>query len=294
VGLPRQPEAGADWYFPACPFCKEGARPRHLFTVRRPILRCGCGLVYAGRRRGETLAAAYGETYFQGLVYADYLADRAAIRKNAAHSLAHLEERVAGRRLLDAGCAAGFFLEAARDRGWSVFGLELSEYALAHARDRLGLTAWRGSIEAPPAELAPVDVVTLWDVIEHLENPLGALERIRRLLLPGGRLVLSTGDFDCLLRRTMGRRWRIFSDPTHLYFFSNATLRRLLQDAGFQVLDAHHGGKRVSLAMMLQQAGVPSSRVVARMLGRLPIQPYLYVNLWDVVTVTAAPVPAVS
>ena len=95
----------------ACLLCG-GSSSRPLFHTSRAIVECrGCGLVYAEPVPEESLRALYSREYFQGLVYADYLGDRDAIRRNAGPALAELAELAPGRRLLDVGCAAGFFLE---------------------------------------------------------------------------------------------------------------------------------------------------------------------------------------
>jgi SAM-dependent methyltransferase len=266
------------------------AERRLLFAIHRSLFRCSsCGLVYAEARREASAGADYDEAYFRGGVYSDYLMDRAAIHRNASRTLAELERLTPGRRLLDVGCAAGFFLEKARSRGWSVHGLELSAYASAYGRERLGLPVENASILSPPTNLPPFDAVTLWDVIEHLDEPGQALAQIRRLLQPHGILALSTGDYGCWLRRLTGRRWRLFDDPTHNFFFDVSTLRRLLTQEGFTVLRVLRRGKWVSLSMILHQVPLHAVRKLGARLSTGRWNPAIYVNLRDVVTVFATP-----
>jgi 2-polyprenyl-3-methyl-5-hydroxy-6-metoxy-1,4-benzoquinol methylase len=266
-----------------CLLCAHPAA-RLLFTRHWPIVQCSsCGLVYAERGNEDT-GAEYREAYYRGEVYADYLAERPVIRKNAEHSLREIEQYAHGRDLLDVGCAAGFFVEAARDHGWRGQGIEISDYAASHAR-RLGLTVDIGSIEDPPPGLPKFDVVTLWDAIEHLDRPDVALVNIHELLRPGGLLVVSTGDYDSLLRKLTGRRWRLFSDRTHRVFFTERTLGDLLSKSGFRLRRVHHRGKRVGLPMILHQSPLPLGSVVGRWLDRRGWHPSFYVNLRDVMTV---------
>jgi len=274
---------------PACLLCGAAGTARFLFRLARPVFRCSCGLVYAPQAPSTTSAGAYAEGYYHGQVYADYVGDRPAIHRNAARSLGELEQAVAGRRLLDIGCAHGFFLEAARARGWSVRGIEVSEYASEYARRELDLAVDTGSIVTPPADLGTFDVVTLWDVIEHLERPDLALASVREHMDARGRIVITTGDYQSLLRRLTGRRWRLFSDPTHLFFFDERTLSRLLLAAGFEVLSVRHRGKYVSLAMGLHQSPLPFAGALNRWLERRGWKPHVYVNLGDVMTVVARP-----
>lgn len=278
-----------------CLVCGGSDTGRLLFHTSRPVLQCRtCGLVYAKPRNAvahdegpENYSKDYSEDYYRDGTYADYLADRDAIQRNAPRVLSELEQMVKGRRLLDVGCATGFFLEAARSRGWMVQGLEVSEYASNYARRELKLQVETASIVSPPAGLSQFDVVTLWDTIEHLDRPGLALANIRRLLEPRGVLVFSTGDYDSLLRRLTGKRWRLFADPTHNFFFNERVLQRMLERESFEVLRMTRRGKRVSLSLILHQSGLPLSGWARKWLLARGWNPSIYVNLRDVVTVFA-------
>lgn len=278
-----------------CLLCGGFGTGRLLFHTSRPILQCRkCKLVYAKPgstgahdESPENYSKVYSEDYYRDGTYADYLADRDAIRRNAPRVLSELEQMVEGRRLLDVGCATGFFLDAARSRGWMVRGLEVSEYASDYARLELKLPVETASIVSPPAGLSQFDVVTLWDTIEHLDRPDFALANIRRLLGPRGVIVFSTGDYDSLLRRLTGKRWRLFADPTHNFFFNERVLRRMLEREGFEVLRVTRRGKRVSLSLILHQSGLPLSGWARKRLLARGWNPSIYVNLRDVVTVFA-------
>lgn len=278
-----------------CLVCDSSGSGRLLFHTSRPILQCsGCGLVYAEPQSPtapgaspENYARDYSESYYRNGTYADYLADRDAIQRNAPRVLSELAQMVGGRRLLDVGCATGFFLEAARSRGWIVQGLEVSEYASNYARRELNLSVETASIVSPPTGLSQLDVITLWDTIEHLDRPEVALANIRRLLGPRGVLVFSTGDYGSLLRRLTGRRWRLFADPTHNFFFDERVLRRMLEREGFEVLRISRRGKRVSLSLILHQSGLPLSGWARKWLLARGWNPSIYVNLRDVITVFA-------
>jgi 2-polyprenyl-3-methyl-5-hydroxy-6-metoxy-1,4-benzoquinol methylase len=262
-------------------------KPRYVALAE--IVECAvCGLVFALPRDSPSVDP-YTESYYRGDVYADYLTTRGVILRNAQRALREIEGLTTGRRLLDVGCATGFFLEAAVQRGWTVQGLEASGYASAHAREQLKLPVLSGSIEDPPAGLLPADVVTLWDTIEHLQRPDQALTRIRELMDPQGVLVITTGDFASLVRRVTGRRWRLFQDPTHHFFFTPQALESLLVRAGFRTIHLDHRGKRVSLGMILQQSPIPHTRGLVKWMSRLEWEPELHVNLWDVMTVMARP-----
>jgi hypothetical protein len=108
--------------------------------------------------------------------------------------------------------------------------------------------------------LRPFDAITLWDTIEHISAPELALRNARRLLRPGGVIAISTGDCrSALLARWVGR-WRLFDDPTHKFFFDEATLSRLLGNEKLRTRSVSHPGKWVSLSMVLHQSNLPGAR----------------------------------
>jgi 2-polyprenyl-3-methyl-5-hydroxy-6-metoxy-1,4-benzoquinol methylase len=273
-----------------CPLCGNSSANRILFELTRPVIKCdACDLVYATPGDKTIQSRDFNESYYRRGVYADYLSDAGAIRKNAQRTLGELENLVEGRALLDVGCATGFFLEAARSRGWTVRGLEVSSYAAEYARRELHLDVVSGSIESFADDSSKFDVVTLWDTIEHLGQPDLALSNIRRLLHPQGVLVLSTGDYGSILRRITGKRWRLFADPTHNFFFEESTLKRLLEQTGYELVHLTRRGKWVTLSMILHQSPVPFRKVAETWLGALNSNPAIYVNLFDVMTVFARP-----
>jgi SAM-dependent methyltransferase len=273
-----------------CLLCGNLAGNRVIFEVHHKIIECGeCHLVYAAPESFSADRQAYTESYYRQGVYTDYLSDRPAIRKNARRVLTALARLAPGRTLLDVGCAAGFFLETAREQGWTVRGLEVSEYASAYAREQLQLEVDLGSITNLTGDFPKFDVVTLWDTIEHLDYPDIALENARRLIRRGGVLALSTGDYGSILSRMAGKRWRLFGDPTHRFFFDERTMKRLLSKAGYETISVTRRGKWVSLSMILHQSGLSVTAKTQKWLLSKGWNPSLYVNLRDVMTVFARP-----
>ena len=156
-------------------------------------------------------------------------------------------------RILDVGCAMGFFVDVAEDAGWSAYGLDISEHAVERARVRHGDRVERGTFpEAnPPAD--EFDAITMWDYLEHTQNPRQELSRALDLLSEGGLLALTTPDVRTWPAKIMGHRWMHLKPQEHLFYFSRRTLRRLLEEAGFSVLDIRSAGKFVSLELLLRR-----------------------------------------
>lgn len=140
-----------------------------------------------------------------------------------------------GGRLLDVGCAAGGFLWEMRNQGsWDVQGVEVDAASVEFARRKLDLDLYHGNLEGSYFPDDYFDVVTMWDVIEHLRDPFTTLVEIRRVLKPGGKLIISTPNADSWDAHLFGRYWIGLDFPRHLYVFSSKTLSRLLKRANLQ------------------------------------------------------------
>ncbi len=273
-----------------CNLC-HGTQFRRLF-FRAPYwrIRCEqCGLVTISEIPAEdALAAMYGASYFSGDIYLEYASDGPVIERNAHARLRQIEQQVKGGRLLDVGCATGFFLSAARERGWDTVGVDLSHYASQYARDRFGLAVVTGTLFDLAEPAGSFDVVTLWDTIEHVPDPAVVIARAAWLLKPGGLLALSTGDIESAMSRILRSRWRLMTYD-HLYYFSPPTLRRYLDSVELSTVRVSRPGRWVNLRLVVHMAlggrGPSPLRQLLLQLAR-PL-PAVYLNLWDVVTVLA-------
>lgn len=134
--------------------------------------------------------------------------------------------------LLDVGCGAGDWVSKMQDLGWKVRGVDFDAAAVQVARQR-GLEVDCGAVEDQRYPAAAFDAVTLNHVIEHVPDPLATVAECRRLLKPGGRLLMFTPNAASLAHGIFGRDWRGLEPPRHLHLFSPDAMRRLLQKAGF-------------------------------------------------------------
>ena len=195
-----------------------------------------CGLMTVSQSfSSAAIQARYQESYFQGGEYVNYLADKRAHQKTLARHLRLVQQYVPpGGRLLEIGCAHGFFLELAQPVFPGAIGVDISTAAVAHARAQ-GLDAREGDLATQHFN-ERFDAVCLWDTIEHLPKPDETLQRTCALLKPGGYLFLSTGDFGALLPRLQGRNWRQIHPPTHLFYFTRPALRALCRRVGLDIV----------------------------------------------------------
>ena len=136
--------------------------------------------------------------------------------------------------LLDIGCGSGDFLRfMAQSGGWAVFGIEQNAQAAHSAAQISGAQVFCGRLA--DADYAPqsFDIITMWHVMEHLDDPRSALNTVRRWLKPDGRLVLAVPVLDSVDAKLFGPYWSGFDVPRHLFTYSVATLSRMLTIAGF-------------------------------------------------------------
>ncbi len=216
-----------------------GARglPAGEFT----LVRCrSCGLVCLDPRpTREEMAAFYPDDYHTpsgspGRL--QRLAEAYRLRQHVevVHWLAR--RRPARGRLLDVGCGAGELLVMLRSDGWSVSGVEPSPAAVATARGRHRLDVREGGIDDVDLPAGAYDVVVLAAVLEHLPDPVAALNRVRELLAPGGLVaVLFLPLLTSPQARLFGGRWLGLDAPRHLHHFESATFARAAQQAGLRI-----------------------------------------------------------
>lgn len=137
--------------------------------------------------------------------------------------------------LLDVGCYTGVFMAIAAAAGWDVCGVELSDWAADIARANGIGQVYQGQIHDLPLPAHSLNVITMWDVIEHLADPGRVLDQAANLLQPGGVLAFSTYFMDSLPARILGTRYPFLMDM-HIVHFSRNTLRRILREHGYELL----------------------------------------------------------
>ncbi len=288
-----------------CVLCSAEVDPRTALAWRKDgydIVRCpSCGLAFRAELPDEqALGRIYDEDYFRDQPdranrhgYSDYLRDASLHRANARRRLRLLAARIPYRgRLLDVGCAGGFFVDEARRAGWEASGIDVSTAMVDWGRSQLGVSVICASFAYAEVALPRLDAITMWDYIEHSIDPRRDLAKAREHLRPGGILALSTGDIGTLSARLAGRRWHLLTPEHHNFFFETRTLRRLLEETGFDVLEARHRASLYSIAHVLYKLETSGSlgaiRRAASRLGRSSLGAAgVPMNLYDIVTVVA-------
>ena len=165
------------------------------------------------------------------------------------HYLELLETRFGMKpgKVLDVGSAFGNFLKVADDRGWHPSGVEFSKFSSDLARNQWGFQIFNGDISESPYQEGQFDLVTYWDVIEHVAEPKTNLLRARQLLNDSGRLLVTTDNYDSLLSSIANALYkstfssftypiRKFYIPHNTYYFTPSNFGMLLKNTGFGVV----------------------------------------------------------
>ncbi|MCL4836670.1 MAG: class I SAM-dependent methyltransferase [Thermoanaerobaculia bacterium] len=210
-------------------------------------------------------------SYFAGpgAGYSNYEAQEATLRRTFRSFLRELDRRGSLHgRLLEVGCAYGYFLEEAR-RYFSVrVGTDFSPEALAKAAPAADRVVLGGLADLRPGEL--FEFAAVIHVIEHIYEPVRFLEELRLRLVPGGRVLVATPDFGSLWRHLLGRRWPFFKVPEHVAFFDRATLPALLRRAGFEAPVPLAYPSLFPLGLVAEKVGLRLGGSAARLAGLDP------------------------
>jgi len=220
---------------PYCHLCDSTVPEREVFARKDAwsYLRCSnCGLVLLHPVPDEeSLKSYYNDSYKVDLD--KYLRN---IHRGSSPVLHDLKRYFPNRgRLLEIGCSYGGFLAEARRDGWDVTGMELSETAAQYGRERLHLRVFSGLDEIQQLG-ERYEVIAMFHVIEHLRASLQLLESCRKLIRPGGLLLLKTPNIESLIARITGSSWQWIYPPAHLYLYSPKSLASLLRKAGYHLL----------------------------------------------------------
>ena len=199
-----------------------------------------CSFIFCKNRPSDQhLQNYYGDSYER----TKYFSPITRTRYNEL--LDAFEEHRSSNKILDVGCGYGFFLEVAKERGWEVYGTELSDEAIAVCQTK-GIKTFKGKIIDNSYSDEDFDVITSFEMIEHINYPIEYTEQIKRLLKPGGRAYVTTPNFNAVLRYRLKEAYNIIGYPNHLTYFTKNTLQSLFEQHGFETLKIQTTGYSVT------------------------------------------------
>jgi SAM-dependent methyltransferase len=230
---------------PACDLCGASSadHPVVFWKHNTPVVRCrSCGLLYSNPRwLTKHLFGYYDESYLQEYkrTIQETSTDPVENRLRWQPFLDILSSARQANRLLDVGCATGEFMLVAKANGWEAYGVEPGVPAAEVAKQSTGCQVHAGTLDTAPYPDGWFDVVTLWDVIEHVQSPSQYFADVARLVRPGGLVGITTPNIRSVSYWALGPHWSVVGPNGHIYYFAPGTLKRLLEKSGFSLTSMH-------------------------------------------------------
>ena len=148
-------------------------------------------------------------------------------------------------KILDVGCGNGFFLETAKEKGWEVYGTEFSEKAIEVLKQK-GIKSFEGELKLENFKAQMFDVITSFEVVEHINNPKEEINKFYNILRTGGLLYITTPNFNSISRNLLKEKWNIIGYPEHLTYYTPKTLKKLLIENNFKKVKIKTTGFSIS------------------------------------------------
>ena len=245
----------------SCPLCVPNTAQelRYDFDPFR-VVRCdGCGLDFLSPRiiEDDIMSFYQGQDYYapsharQG--YDDYLDLRDAWIKTFRRRLQNIVAYKKEGRLLDIGCGPGFFLEAAKEMGYTdLWGIDPSDYIVGVSREKFGEKILQGTIESDELEPESFEILTAFDVFEHIYRPVDFVNRAHEILKDDGIFAFTTPNPKSLMARIFGKEWVSFKMPEHVFYWSPETIRKVFEDK-FEILEIQRAGQFATASFLFRR-----------------------------------------
>jgi 2-polyprenyl-3-methyl-5-hydroxy-6-metoxy-1,4-benzoquinol methylase len=234
-----------------CRICGDERLKRYLHIKQMRLDRCPvCGFVQVREEPDiSVLNDIYSKSYFTHSKYADQQVQDLENRRR----MNFMEQYVpAGASVLDAGCSTGDFIVHAK-KAYNVCGVDLSEYAIEKAKEKnqeIASQLVAGRLEDSPFANVYFDAICLWDVVEHLWDPVATLSDLMSRLNDKGYLFISTPAIDALTASVLGKYWAFMTPPEHLSFFSKHSLDYLAKQLQSKIIRHVRLGKWANVAFI--------------------------------------------
>ncbi len=210
-----------------------------LFAPSKLVKCKNCGLFYASPRPARNIEEKYyAERYHEDQENGYWYDGRIGLFKR---SLCEISRFLNKGRLIDVGCGMGYFMDLARSKGWEAMGVEISESAFSHARNKLRLDVIKGDLSGANFKEEYFDAATLWNALDQIYDPRSTLIELNRVLKRGGYIFIRVPNIDFhlmlfkLWKKLKPRLADIGKAPAvfHLYSFDKASIKKLLESTGF-------------------------------------------------------------
>jgi 2-polyprenyl-3-methyl-5-hydroxy-6-metoxy-1,4-benzoquinol methylase len=190
------------------------------------------------------------ENHYKGYGRNDYLSPITIKRYHEL--LDKMEPYRKTNRLIDVGCGIGYFLEVAKERGWEVYGTEFTDEAVEICQNK-GISMHQGPLDPENYQGISFDIITSFEVIEHINNPIEELTHFYELLRKGGLVYVTTPNFNSLLRYRLKEKYNVIAYPEHLSYYTPKTLKKVFRNTGFKTQKIQSTG--ISLSRLKSSKG---------------------------------------
>ena len=214
-----------------------------------------CGFVFAKKIPSDKEL----EEHYKGYGRNDYLSPITIKRYNEL--LNTFEEFRKTNKILDVGCGIGYFLEVAKERGWDVYGTEYTDEAIQICSSK-GINMQKGILSSGNYQNEEFDIITSFEVIEHINNPIDELTNFYKVLRKGGLVYLTTPNFNSLLRYRLKSEYNVICYPEHLSYYTPKTLKKLFTCVDFKTKKIESTG--ISLTRLKTSKGVSKQSFISK------------------------------
>jgi 2-polyprenyl-3-methyl-5-hydroxy-6-metoxy-1,4-benzoquinol methylase len=242
-------------YHNACLVCGSMKLTKLKGYEKTYLCKCGsCNFVFA--QKIPTLDEL--EKHYEGYGRNDYLSPITIKRYHEI--LDRFEPFKKSGKLLDVGCGIGYFLEVAKSRGWEVYGTEFTDEAIEICQSK-GISMKKGILNPNDFELESFDIITSFEVIEHINNPREELANFYKLLRKGGMVYVTTPNFNSLLRYRLKSNYNVIVYPEHLSYYTPKTLKKVYNLSGFKTRKVEATG--ISLTRLKTSKGTSNQELIS-------------------------------
>lgn len=254
-----------------CILCNSRDREPIIKKNQWQVYRCAsCGLGFLDPRPSKKdLETLYTEKYFADQYDTGIEPDTPEFKRRLSqesHRIRFFSNIKQRGRVLDIGCGNGYFLAACQNRDYDVQGLDISDWAVQYATQKLGLSVKTGEINTVKLPSHSFDIITMWHFLEHTKNPLQTLLEVKNWLKKDGILVIDVPNYESTDALKNWGNWVGWQLPYHLYHFTPQTLKDLVGKCGFRVIkkkDYHSETIKMSLK------GIPVVGLFARLIAKM-------------------------
>lgn len=234
-------------YFTVCPICNNNRINELPQFKKQYLVKCAnCTFVFAKKIPSDLELAEH----YMGYGRNDYLSP--VTIKRYHQILDKLEKFKQQNRMLDVGCGIGYFLDEAKKRDWEVYGTEYTDVAVDICKKK-EIEMHQGVLDINNYSSGFFDVITSFEVIEHINNPAEEVKKFNYLLRDGGTIYITTPNFDSISKNYLGNKWNVITYPEHLSYYTSKTLKFLFKQKGFKKLEIKTTGISISRIKVSKQ-----------------------------------------